>query len=167
MSREAIQDYYPDVFSHCYGCGRLNDDGLHIKSVWEGDDVVCRFTPEPYHLAVPGIVYGGLIASLIDCHAMATAAAEKYRAEGRDMTTGEFRFMTASLKVDYLRPTPIGTMLELRANATELKDRKVVVEVDCLLPDGAVTARGHVIAVQAPDEIFERLVHGAASGAEA
>ena len=83
MKEKAFQDYYPDDLSYCYGCGRLNEDGLQIKSYWEGDESVCVFTPRPHHMAVPGFVYGGLIASLIDCHGTGTAAAAAYRAAGR------------------------------------------------------------------------------------
>jgi hypothetical protein len=50
MEQKAFQDYYPDNLSYCYGCGRLNEHGLHIKSYWEGDEAVCRFTPKPYHI---------------------------------------------------------------------------------------------------------------------
>ena len=113
---KAFQDYYPDEVSYCYGCGRLNEHGLQIKSYWEGDEAVCIYQPRPYHMAVPGYVYGGLIASLIDCHGTGTAAAAMYRAQGRAMDTEPpLRFLTASLHVDYLKPTPIDRPLELRA----------------------------------------------------
>ena len=68
MDKPAFQDYYPEDLSVCYGCGRLNKHGLKIKSYWDGEESVCRFQPKPYHTAVTGYVYGGLIASLIDCH---------------------------------------------------------------------------------------------------
>ena len=66
MTAKAFQDYYPDDLSHCYGCGRLNPEGLQIKSYWEGDEAVCTYLPRACHTAIPGYVYGGLIASLID-----------------------------------------------------------------------------------------------------
>jgi acyl-coenzyme A thioesterase PaaI-like protein len=73
-------------------------------------------------MAIPGRVYGGLIASLIGCHCTGTAAAIAYRAEGREMDTDPyFRFVTASLRVDYLRPTPLGVPLEIRAHAKEVE----------------------------------------------
>ena len=87
MPDKAFQEYYPDSLSHCYGCGRLNDHGLQIKSYWDGEETVCRFRPREYHTAIPGFVYGGLIASLIDCHSTGTASAAAYRAEGRSMDT--------------------------------------------------------------------------------
>jgi acyl-coenzyme A thioesterase PaaI-like protein len=149
MSGTAIQDIYPEDFSHCFGCGRLNEHGHQIKSRVEGDRVVASFTPEPWHLSVPGFTYGGLIASLIDCHAMATAAAATYQAEGREPgSEPPLRFVTASLKVDYLKPTPAGP-LELSARAREVGERKVLVDVE-LSAGGQITARGDVVAVRIP-----------------
>ena len=153
MTQKAFQDFYPDHTSHCYGCGRLNEHGLQIKSYWDGDETVCRFDPRPYHTAIPGYVYGGLIASLIDCHATGTAAAAMYRAENRAMDTEPpFRFVTASLKVDFLRPTPIDATLEVRAKVKEIKGRKVALELT-LSAKGEVCARGEVVAVQMPENL--------------
>src|SRR4029453_6528160 len=147
---QPLQNLYPEDFSHCYGCGRLNADGLHVKSEWRGGEAVARFQPGPQHIALPGYVYGGLIASLIDCHAMATAAAASMERAGAtpgvDPTP---RFVTASLQVDYLRPTPLGPELELRSRATEVGERKVIVEVT-LQANGAESARGRVGAVRMP-----------------
>lgn len=154
MTSLAFQDYYPDALSYCYGCGRLNEHGLQIKSHWDGDETVCTFVPRPYHIAIPGFVYGGLIASLIDCHGTGTAAAAAYRAEGRAMDTEPaLRYVTASLKVDYLRPTPLGPPLELRGRALEVKGRKVVVAITVSV-QGQICARGEVVAVQVPDSFL-------------
>ena len=147
---KAFQDFYPEDLSQCYGCGRLNPHGLQIKSRWEGAESVCRFRPRPYHTALPGIVYGGLVASLIDCHGTGTAAAAAYRAAGREMgTEPELRFVTASLHVDYLKPTPLDAELELRGAIEEQKERKVIVAVQ-LSARGEVCAKGRVIAVLMP-----------------
>lgn len=146
----AFQDQYPDQVAHCYGCGRLNDKGLQIKTRWEGEASVTHFTPQPEHVAIPGFVYGGLIASLIDCHGTGTAAAASYRAEGRELDTlPAFRFVTASLHVDYLRPTPIDAELELKGRVTERGARRVVVAVT-VSAKGTVTAKGEVVAVLMP-----------------
>lgn len=151
---QAFQDYYPDDLSYCYGCGRLNPDGLQIKTYWEGDESVTRFQPRPYHMAIPGFVYGGLIASLIDCHGTGTAAAAAYRAEGRELDSEPaLRFLTASLHVDYLKPTPLDAVLEIRGRVKEVKGRKVVV-VSTLLAGGVACARGEVVAVQVPAEFL-------------
>ena len=88
---KAFQDFYPDELAHCYGCGRLNESGLHIRTLWDGEESVTRFTPRPYHTATPGFVNGGVLASLIDCHGTGTAAAAAYRAEGRAMDTPPMR----------------------------------------------------------------------------
>jgi len=147
----AVQDFYPDDYSHCYGCGRLNAAGLHIRSWWEGDETVARFTPRPEHMAMPGFVYGGLIASLIDCHAMGTAAAAAERAAGRAIGEAPSpRFVTASLKVEYLKPTPLGPELVIRARVLERSERKATISAT-LSADGVVTARGEVVAVRRPE----------------
>ena len=154
MPQKAFQDYYPDHWSYCYGCGRLNEHGLQIKSYWDGDETVCSFQPRPYHIAVPGYVYGGLIASLIDCHATGSAAAAICRAEGRSMDSEPpVRCVTASLHVDYLHPTPLGDPLNLRGKIIEVKGRKVVLEIT-LSTRGEVTARGRVVALQIPEHMF-------------
>ena len=152
MPGKAFQDCYPDDFAHCYGCGRNNAHGHHLKSHWDGDTTVARFTPRPYHTGgVPGNVYGGLIASLLDCHGAASAAAAACRAEGREMGSApHMRFVTASLKVDYLRPTPMDADLEVRGEIVEVKPRKVTVRLS-LSANGEVCARGQMIAVQLPD----------------
>lgn len=150
---KAFQDYYPDSYRHCYGCGPDNDHGLQIKSYWDGDESIAEFHPQEFHLAFPGYVYGGLIASLIDCHSTGTAAAAAYRQEQRELGSApHFRFVTAALHVDYLRPTPLGPPLILRSRVTEIKKRKVVIETDLLVND-VVTAKGNVVAVQIPENL--------------
>jgi acyl-coenzyme A thioesterase PaaI-like protein len=147
---KAFQDFYPEDLSQCYGCGRLNAHGLQIKSYWEGEESVCRFRPRPYHTSIPGYAYGGLIASLIDCHATGTAAAAVYRHEGREPgSPPAVRFVTASLHVDFLAPTPVDATLEVRGRVREIKGKKVVIDAS-LAADGKVCARGEVVTVQIP-----------------
>lgn len=154
MDQKAFQDYYPDELSHCYGCGRLNEQGLQLKSYWDGEETIAAFQPRSYHIAIPGYVYGGLIASLIDCHATGTASAAAYRAQGREMgTEPPLRFLTASLQVDYLRPTPLGVPLEIRGKVKEIKERKVVVAVT-VSAEGETRAQGEVVAVQMPEQMM-------------
>lgn len=160
MTQKAFQDYYPDSVAQCYGCGRLNAHGLQIKSHWDGNEAVCTFYPQSYHTAVPGFVYGGLIASLIDCHSTGTAAAAIYRAEGRAMDTDPpLRFVTGSLHVNYLKPTPIEGPLELRSQVTEIKGRKVVVSTK-LSVHGVLCATGEVVAILIPDSMWGSFVQG-------
>jgi acyl-coenzyme A thioesterase PaaI-like protein len=155
MTMKAFQDYYTDEFASCYGCGRLNEHGLQIKSYWEGEESVCRFQPKNYHTGgFPGYIYGGLIASIIDCHGNGTASAAKCRNNGKEMDTNQLpRFVTASLHVDYLAPTPIDATLELRGRIKEIKGRKVIVAITLTAKD-KVCAKGEVVAVQIPENFI-------------
>ena len=153
MKNDAFQDHYPDELAHCYGCGRLNEHGHQIRTTWDGDETITHFTPEPYHIAIPGYVYGGLIASIIDCHCTGTAAAAAAKNAGRDLDDDPaFRFVTASLHVDYLRPTPLGVPLEVRGSVEEVSGRKVVIQAT-VSAEGEICARGKVVAVQMPEHL--------------
>lgn len=164
----AIQDRYPDAFAVCYGCGRLNAHGLHVRSVQDGEDSVAQFTPRPEQTGITGFVYGGLIASLIDCHAIGAAAAaaerqagERQAGEGtapigaasepanREFGAAPPRYVTASLHVDFVAPTPHGPPLVLRARVAEASARKSVVDVT-VEAAGVTTARARVVAVRIP-----------------
>ncbi|HKJ02563.1 MAG TPA: PaaI family thioesterase [Longimicrobiales bacterium] len=160
----AVQDFYPEDAAHCYGCGRLNEKGLRLRTLWDGDETVARFTPEPYHTAIPGYVYGGLIASLVDCHGTGTAAAVGARTAGyrlgeEPVPEGEQapRYVTASLHVDYLAPTPLGPELTIRGviedAGEERGSRKVVTRIT-VEAEGQVTARGRVVAVRMPESMI-------------
>ena len=161
MPTPAIQDLYPDDSAHCYGCGRLNAHGLRIRSFWDGDGTVARITPWPEHTAIPGFVYGGLVASLIDCHGTGSAALAAWRAAGGGPEAGAGpdsaatapRFVTAALQVDFLRPTPMGVVLEARGRIAELAARKVIVEISVHAGD-EVCARGRVVAVRMPGSML-------------
>lgn len=158
MERKAFQDYYPDDFAFCYGCGRLNDAGLKIKSYWdkETENSTCSFTPFPEHIGFSGFVYGGLIASLIDCHGTGTAAAAGYKEEQRNMDTDPpLRYVTASLHVDFLKPTPIDSTLELRGHVLEVKGRKITVDVS-LFANGEICAKGTVVCVKIPESMVPK-----------
>ncbi len=148
MSAEPIQDSYPDETAICYGCGRNNAHGLHVKSYWDGEEGVSHFQPQPYHTAFPGIVYGGLLASLIDCHTIGTAIAAMYQAEGRSPGSDpEITCVTANLNVSYLKPTPIEALLVLRARVKELSGRKAIM-ICSLYAGDEECARGEVVAVR-------------------
>lgn len=150
MNQSPIQDYYPDEIAVCYGCGRHNPDGLQIQTYWDGTEGICRFTPRPYHAAFPGYVYGGLIASLIDCHSMGTAIAAAHQAAGREPALDSgITFVTANLNVSYLRPTPMGVELLLRSKVRELGEKKAIVTTS-VYADGMECVRGEVVAVRIP-----------------
>ncbi|MCB9285164.1 MAG: PaaI family thioesterase [Lewinellaceae bacterium] len=155
MPTKAFQDHYPDDSAHCYGCGYLNPHGHQLKSYWDGDETIAEYTPKSYHTAFPGYVYGGLIASLIDCHGTGSAAAAMARAQNRAIDSDPpLRFVTAALKVDYLRPTPLGPPLKLRGTIAEVKGRKVVVQIT-LSANDEVCAKGEVVAILVPDKMVQ------------
>lgn len=149
--RRAFQDYYPDNYSHCYGCGKLNAKGLHIQSFWEGDEGVCHFDPLPHHTGgFPDYLYGGLIASLIDCHSAATASAARHRQSGLELGEQLFpRHVTGALKVNYLKPTPL-QRLTLRSRVLEITEKKVILETT-LSAGGEVCAKGESVMVLVRD----------------
>jgi acyl-coenzyme A thioesterase PaaI-like protein len=136
----------------------MNELGHQLKSFWDGDESVAHFQPKPYHTAIPGYVYGGLLASLVDCHGTGTAAAAGYRAENREMDSEPpLRYLTASLHVDYLKPTPLGPVLEVRGRVKEVKGRKVVVE-EWIVTNGVITVKGELVAVQVPESLVKELL---------
>lgn len=150
----AIQDSYSEHDgAHCYGCGRLNEAGHQIKTYAVGDVTVTEFTPEPHHTAIPGVAYGGLIASIIDCHSTGSAAIFAMQQRGIAIGQAEaLRFVTAHLEVDYLLPTPLKEF-HLDGRLIQVKGRKVVVETD-LSVDGTVTAKGSAVLIEMPDSLI-------------
>ncbi|MDR3629613.1 MAG: PaaI family thioesterase [Desulfocapsaceae bacterium] len=146
MTEKPIQHHYADEYAHCYGCGRLNDHGLQIKSYVDGDETVCHFTPgHKYSGGFPGFLYGGMIASLMDCHGAATAWAAMAGMEPLPLS----RFVTASLKIDYRAPTPINIEIEIRGKVSQIKGLKVVVDLT-LSAGGKLYAEGSAVMVQIP-----------------
>ena len=142
----AMQDVTP---VHCFGCGSLNARGLQIKSFWSGDEVLCAWRPEPHHIGHPGILYGGMIACVVDCHCVWTASAYAHRAAGVEMDgTLRFPYVTASLTVNYRKPVPIDSAIELRARVVEFGERKALVK--CLVTaKGVPCADADMVAVRA------------------
>lgn len=131
MDQLAFQDYMER--NKCWGCGCGNEHGLHLKSYWAGDETICVWKPQEYHMAGPErFLNGGIIATIIDCHSICTAIAAAYREEGREMNTEPFIwYVTASLKINYLRPTPINEPVTLRAQVKKTERKKTF--VDCSL----------------------------------
>jgi acyl-coenzyme A thioesterase PaaI-like protein len=149
MNSLAFQDQYLGARADCWGCGRNNEHGLHIKSYWEGDEAVAHFLPEEHFTGHKGVLNGGIIATLMDCHCMGLAMAHAHKQEGREIGSQPLiTYVTASLKVDYLKPTPLtGKPVELRARVESTEGRKT--HMTCrLLAEGVETARGEVLGVR-------------------
>jgi acyl-coenzyme A thioesterase PaaI-like protein len=151
----AIQDTYPDDIAICYGCGRHNDHGHHVRSYWDGTTSTATFMPKDYHTAFPGVVYGGLLASIIDCHTIGTASAGAYDREGLDPTKEQpITHVTGNLNVSFIKPTPIGVELTLKATIKDLSDRKAIVLCSVYAND-VETVKAEVIAVRVPNRRFQ------------
>jgi acyl-coenzyme A thioesterase PaaI-like protein len=134
---------------HCFGCGALNAHGLHIKSRWDGDEFLCVWRPRPEHIGHPGYVYGGTIASVVDCHAIWAALSVHCREAGHDLNSGSpsFAVVTANLSVNFLKPAAVAQPLELRARIIEHGERKLVVA--CSVRQGATEcATAEVVTVR-------------------
>jgi acyl-coenzyme A thioesterase PaaI-like protein len=152
----AIQDTYPDDFAWCYGCGRLNNKVHHFRTVWRAEQTVTIFTPKQEHLALPGFVYGGIVASLIDCHGTGSAALALHRKNGHEVGDGaeQPRFVTASLNVNFLKPTPLGVQLKAIGTVNEVHPKKFKVETEVYAND-ILCARADVVAVVMPSTFFK------------
>jgi acyl-coenzyme A thioesterase PaaI-like protein len=137
----------------CFGCGAANESGLRIESFYEGGESVCTFEPAPEHSAGPKhVLNGGILATVIDCHAVCTAMAAAYEAEGREIgSEPPLWYATGSLKVDYLLPCPIDGEVVVRARVQSSEGRKTWVDVSAVAK-GREVARGSVLAVRVPPE---------------
>lgn len=146
----AVQDTYPEDFAHCYGCGKNNERGYQIKTYLDGETTLTEHTPEPFHTGARDFAYGGIVASLIDCHSTGSAAIFWMRSNGREVGLGLApRFVTARLEVDFVAPTPLGP-LRLVGESVEVGERKVIMTTT-LAADGVVTARGRAVLVKVRD----------------
>ncbi len=143
------QEYFQQAMPGdvCFGCGSDNSAGLHIHSYWQGDEGVCRWQPNESHQGWQDVTCGGIIATLVDCHSMATAMATAIRNENRPLISEpHYRFATGSINIKYLKPTDNNKELELRAHVTEVKNEKKYT-VDCAVyVDGEKTAEATVVA---------------------
>ncbi len=151
MTGEAFQDEMSG--NYCWGCGADNPTGLHLKSYWDGELAVAQWIPGPEFAAGPQhFLNGGIIATLLDCHGVCTAIANAYQRERRGVgTEPEICYATASLAVEYLRPTPIDAAVHLNAQVVANEDRMTSVEC-VLVAAGKERAKASVRAVRVPDD---------------
>ncbi len=149
MEEQAFQDQIPDNF--CYGCGPGNEQGLRIKSYWDGDESISTFMPHAYHTAGPKqILNGGIIATIVDCHCLCTAIADAYRREGRPIgTSPQIWCATASLRIDYLSPVRLDRPVILRARVVEPGPKKTRL-LCSVFSEGKNCAEAEVLAVRVP-----------------
>ena len=150
---ESLQDRYAPR-NECFGCGPANEKGLRLKSIVEGDEVVCDWTPEAHHEAFPGMLNGGICGALLDCHSNWTAAWHLMGVQGAEAPPCT---VTAEYSVTLLKPTPTDGPVRLRARVRESSGRKAVIDAT-LEAGGEVTARcrGTFIAVTEGHPAYHR-----------
>lgn len=150
---KSLQETYAPN-NQCYGCGPANEQGLHIRSFEGEGEIVCDWTPQPHHLAFPGVVNGGIIGSILDCHSNWTAAVHLMKKNTLDELPPT---VTADFHVTLKRPTPMETTLHLRAHVVESTEDRAVVEAT-VEANGKVTAtcRGTFVAVEEGHPAFFR-----------
>jgi acyl-coenzyme A thioesterase PaaI-like protein len=133
-SATSIQEsLYPELT--CFGCGHANAAGFHLRSYREGDVTVATFTPRPEHDNGFGFLNGGIIATVLDCH---TAAVVLWEAKQRAWKADEGApapFITAGFDVRFLRPTPLGPPVTLRAEPVEISEKAIVVQAELVADD--------------------------------
>ena len=151
MSEEYIQDLWPEEGTYCWGCGKNNKHGLQLKSHWEDDETIAIWEPKEYHLAFPGVLNGGIIATLIDCHGTGTANAAAHKAA--DDFNEHYVHVTAAISVKYLRPTPMDKPVTLRARVIEMNEGKITVACKVYSGDKKC-ATGEVHTVQVDQKLF-------------
>ncbi len=154
MKQKSIQDYM--IGNVCFGCGKENHDGLQIDSYWkENDEIVCVWHSQTKYQGWKGILNGGILASLIDCHCMGAAMAAVYKSENRNLDSEPvYRYATGTLSIRYMRPTPNNKAIELRAKVLEIKGKKVTIHCDVWV-EGNKTAEANVIAIKVFDSSEE------------
>lgn len=152
MEKSIQQTYSPNGI--CFGCGPANAKGLRIESFPDGDEIIATWRAEPHHEAFPGILNGGIIGALLDCHS--NWAAAYYLMKQRGETTTPCT-VTADFHVKLLRPTPSGAEITLRARVVESGADRATVEAE-LIANGKVcdTCRGTFVAVKEGHPAYHR-----------
>jgi hypothetical protein len=147
----AFQDQPYSRHNHCWVCGNDNPHGLYIKSKWDGDESVCEWKPKEFHTAGwPLVLNGGIISGIIDCHCLCTVIAEYYKEKTpEEKESPKYWFATGSIKVDFLKPTPVDKPVQLRAKIIEMHEKKALVKCS-LYSENIECARGEVLAVRVP-----------------
>lgn len=150
---KSVQETYAP-HNACFGCGPSNAMGLRIRSFQQGDALVATWTPEPHHEAFPGVLNGGIIGSLLDCHCNWAAAMHLMRARGADSPPCT---VTADYAIVLKRPCPTDVPLEVSAKVVEHDGARCVVE-GTIEAQGKVraTCRGTFVAVEPGHPAYHR-----------
>jgi len=146
QKKQYFQDYMPSKF--CFGCGTDNEQGLKIRSYWDGDTAKCIWHPTQAHQGWAGLTCGGVIATIVDCHCIATAMATALQNENRALgSEPHYVFATGSINIRFLKPTTINCAIELHAQVTNIKSEKKYTLSCNVLVDNEKTADAQLIAL--------------------
>ena len=152
MEKSLQETYAPKMA--CFGCGPANEKGLQIRSFVRGDEVVADWHAQPYHEAFPGMLNGGIIGTLLDCHSNWTAAHHLMKQAGVKHPPCT---VTADYAIKLLRPTPSGSVIHLTAKVVESKEDRAVVEAQLIADDKVcATCRGTFVAVKPGHPAYHR-----------
>ena len=149
-NQQSLQDQLPEDHPArvCFGCGADNCSGLRIKSYMQGDTAVCRFWPEAHHTAFPGVLNGGIVATLLDCHGIWSAVGyynSRYLRPGED--NPQTMFVTRKMTTEYLQPTPMDQELLLQGRVVKEGNKSMQIEVK-LWAGEVMTTKAEVLAVR-------------------
>ena len=152
-TKKSLQETYaPNGI--CFGCGVTNEKGLRIKSFVEGDEVVATWHAEPHHQAFPGMLNGGIIGALLDCHSNWTAAYFLMKKNGK---TEPDCTVTANYAIKLLRPTLFDATITLKARVTEATETRATVEAELIANDKVcATCTGLFVAVKEGHPAYHR-----------
>lgn len=159
-STQALQDLAAPEGT-CFGCGSKNAQGLQIKSYWDADNIhlLANYQPQAHFIGWPSLVYGGLLSCLIDCHSNWTAMAYHYRAENRELgASPRIECVTGQLNVRFIKPTPIGVPLLLKARVEGEVKRSTRVLCDVYAGD-RLTVQGDCILVRVDTSQLAKSAH--------
>ena len=153
---KSLQERYAPQ-SACFGCGPANEKGLRIRSLAPGEgeeEVVCEWRPEPHHEAFPGMLNGGIVGALLDCHSNWAASYHLMRRAGLERPPCT---VTAEYSVRLLRPTPTDATLRLSARVVDSTDDRAVVEATLTAAGKTcATCRGTFVAVRPGHPAYHR-----------
>lgn len=152
MNKSLQERYAPR--NECFGCGPANEKGLHIRSFPQGDEVVCEWQPAKYHEAYPGMLSGGIIGTLMDCHSNWAAA---WHLMNRNQQDSPPCTVTADYAIKLKRPTPTDKPIKLVARVIESTDDRAIVEAELIAHDKVcATCRGTFVAVKPGHPAYHR-----------
>ena len=153
MTDQSLQEHYAPN-NACFGCGPANPDGLHIRSFARNGEVVAEWQPEKKYEAFPGVLNGGIIGALLDCHCNWTAAWHLMNKLGVDTPPCT---VTAEYTIKLLRPTPTDLPLRLVARVVDSTENRAVVEGELIAHDKVcATCRGTFVAVKSGHPAYHR-----------